>query len=59
MTIKYFFYENPGDTRIVKIKLRDIEQMAESLGDYRLAEEMDEESFYEYCDSIIFARDSA
>lgn len=53
MIKQIFYYENPRDTRIVKIDLDSIQEVAEGLGDERLVVDMDDDSFYAYCDILV------
>jgi hypothetical protein len=50
---RIFYYESPQNCRIVAISLDEVEELAQDRGDTRCAEDMDDDSFFSYCDFIL------
>jgi len=47
---RIFYYENPNNCKTTEIDLDQIEAIASEYGDDRIADDMDDSSFYRYCD---------
>jgi hypothetical protein len=53
---EYTLYEY-SRTKDVRIYHSEVLDMAETRGDYRSIEEMDDGTFYNYCETILWMRD--
>ena len=53
MNNRFFYYESPENGREVKIHFDSIEALAGEYDDGRKAEDMDDDSFYRYCDLLL------
>lgn len=52
---RFVFLENPQNGEEIKVHFADVEDIAFEHCDDRTAEEMDDESFYEYVDILLEA----
>lgn len=49
----FFYFENPNNGKDVKIYHDEIMEVADSREDFRLVEDMDDETFHFYCEIVL------